>query len=71
MVLTTMRYRGRGLARRLMTEALGLADRRKIEGVRLHATDQGRPLQEKLGFRANRLQILSGSKGRPYEGAPR
>jgi GNAT superfamily N-acetyltransferase len=51
MVLTRSRYRGRGFARRLMTEALGLADIRNIETVRLDATDQGRPLYEKLGFR--------------------
>jgi GNAT superfamily N-acetyltransferase len=51
MVLTRVRYRGRGFARRLMTEALGLADRMKVETVKLDATDQGRPLYENLGFR--------------------
>jgi GNAT superfamily N-acetyltransferase len=51
MVLTRMRYRGRGFARRLMTEALGVADSRNIETVRLDATEHGRPLYEKLGFR--------------------
>jgi len=51
MVLTRMRYRGHGFARRLMTEALGLADEMKIETVKLDATNQGQPLYEKLGFR--------------------
>lgn len=51
MVLTTIRYRGRGFARRLLTQALQLADERHIETVKLDATDQGKPLYEKLGFR--------------------
>ena len=51
MVLTKIRYRGLGFARRLMTEALGLADQMQIETIKLDATDQGRPLYEKLGFR--------------------
>jgi len=51
MVLTKVPYRGRGFARRLLTEALTLADRLGIETVKLDATDQGQPLYEKLGFR--------------------
>jgi GNAT superfamily N-acetyltransferase len=51
MVLTALQYRGRGFARRLLTEALTDADRRKIESVKLDATDQGKPLYEKMGFR--------------------
>jgi GNAT superfamily N-acetyltransferase len=51
MVLTRVPYRGRGYARRLMTEALTLADQTGIETVKLDATDQGQPLYEKLGFR--------------------
>lgn len=51
MVLTRVRYRGRGFARTLMTQALKLADQMRIETVKLDATDQGRPLYEKLGFR--------------------
>ena len=51
MVLTKKCYRGRGFARRLMTEALSLADQKAIETVKLDATDQGRPLYEKMGFR--------------------
>jgi GNAT superfamily N-acetyltransferase len=51
MVLTKMSYRGRGFARRLLTQALTLADEMRIETVKLDATDQGRPLYEKMGFR--------------------
>jgi len=50
MVLTTKQYQGRGFARRLLSEALTQADHRQIESVKLDATDQGRPLYEKMGF---------------------
>ncbi len=52
MVLTKESYRGRGFARRLLTLALSLADQTEIETVKLDATDQGRPLYEKMGFRS-------------------
>jgi predicted GNAT family N-acyltransferase len=52
MVLTKKSYRGRGFARRLLTQALSLADQTAIETVKLDATDQGRPLYEKMGFRS-------------------
>ena len=51
MVLTRMQFRGQGLARRLLTEALTLCDQMKIETIKLDATDQGQPLYEKFGFR--------------------
>jgi len=51
MVLTRTRYRGRGFARRLLTQALNLADQMQVESVKLDATDQGQPVYEKLGFR--------------------
>jgi GNAT superfamily N-acetyltransferase len=51
MVLTRVSNRGRGFARRLLTQALTLADQMRIETVMLDATDQGRPLYEKMGFR--------------------
>src|SRR5438445_6279395 len=50
MVLTNAEYRGRGFARRLLAEALDRADSMGVETVKLDATDQGRPLYEKLGF---------------------
>jgi predicted GNAT family acetyltransferase len=52
MVLTKLQYRGRGLARRLLKQALAQADQMGIETVKLDATDQGTPLYEKLGFRS-------------------
>jgi GNAT superfamily N-acetyltransferase len=55
MVLTRIRHRGRGFARRLMTQALHLADQMQIETVKLDATDHGRPLYEKLGFRCEQV----------------
>ena len=51
MVLTKTKFRGQGLARRLLSEALALANQTNIETVKLDATDQGKPLYEKLGFR--------------------
>jgi hypothetical protein len=52
MVLTKTEFRGRGYARRLLNALLGLADQLGIESVKLDATEQGLPLYEKLGFRA-------------------
>jgi GNAT superfamily N-acetyltransferase len=52
MVLTRAEYRGRGFARRLLVSALERADSLGIETVKLDATDQGRPLYENFGFRA-------------------
>ena len=46
MVLTRTRYRGRGFARRLLMQALRLADEMHIETVKLDATEQGQPLYE-------------------------
>jgi GNAT superfamily N-acetyltransferase len=51
MVLTKAEYRGRGLARRLLTTALDLADSAGIETIKLDATEQGRPIYERFGFR--------------------
>jgi len=55
MVLTRTKYRGRGFAKRLLTDTLRLADEQGIETVKLDATDEGRPLYEKLGFRGEQL----------------
>lgn len=43
-------YRRRGIARRLVEAVLAECAARKIKRVRLHASDEGRPLYEKLGF---------------------
>src|SRR2546430_8621883 len=52
MVLTSANYRGRGFARRLLAAALDGADALGIETVKLDATEQGRPLYERVGFQA-------------------
>ena len=52
MVLTHPDYRGRGFARRLIAAAQDRADSLGIETVKLDATEQGRPLYEGFGFRA-------------------
>ncbi len=55
MVLVAPAFRGRGLARGLMEHALEWLDRRGVRQVKLDATDMGRPLYVKLGFRDERL----------------
>jgi len=68
MVLTNQKYQRRGLARRLLTKVLAQADDLGIETVKLDATEQGRPLYEKFGFRCEQ-EIERWSRRR--EGAPR
>jgi GNAT superfamily N-acetyltransferase len=70
MVLTRIRHRGQGFARRLMTEAVRLADLMQIETVKLDATDQGRPLYEKLGFRCEQTVERWGREGETGPAAP-
>ena len=55
MVLVAPAFRGRGLARGLMEHALRWLEGRGVRQVKLDATDMGRPLYEKLGFRDERL----------------
>jgi GNAT superfamily N-acetyltransferase len=52
MVLTRTEFRGLGFASRLLTKLLADADALGIESVKLDATEQGQPIYEKLGFRA-------------------
>lgn len=51
MVLVLPECRGKGIGRGLMEHALGWLEQRGIGQVKLDATDMGRPLYEKLGFR--------------------
>ena len=44
-------YRGKGLASELMREAVAEAERRGIVFMTLHASSQGQPLYEKLGWK--------------------
>lgn len=52
MVLTNTRFQRRGFASRLVDHALECADARGIASVKLDATEQGLPVYERLGFRA-------------------
>ena len=57
-------YRRQGLARKLIEECLAEARTRKIELVTLHASDEGRPLYQQLGFTAgNEMQLLIPQSG--------
>ncbi len=49
-VYTEPKHRRRGLARRLMQEILAWYHARGITRIALHASDDGRPLYERLGF---------------------
>ncbi len=51
MVLVLPSFRGRGYARLLMEHALHFLEQRQITAIRLDATEMGRPLYAKLGFR--------------------
>lgn len=51
MVLVAPEFRGRGYARALMEHALQFLNDRRVQVVRLDATDMGRSLYAKLGFR--------------------
>lgn len=58
-VYTEQAHRGRGLATRLMKEALDECRARRIEVVELHASDVGRLVYEKLGFTAtNEMRLI-------------
>src|SRR5262249_21010481 len=52
MVLVDERVRGRGIGKALMEHALAYLDSTGVPSIRLDATPLGRPLYEKLGFRA-------------------
>ena len=57
-VYTAPGARGQGYAQQLMREVLRECGRRKIVAVVLHASPQGRPVYEKLGFRATDEMML-------------
>ena len=48
---TLPRWRGRGLATRLMDEAIRFAKESAARRIWLHATEEGRPVYHKAGFR--------------------
>jgi GNAT superfamily N-acetyltransferase len=49
-VYTAPAHRSRGLARRLMEEIIAWARADGFDTVELHASDQGRPLYDSMGF---------------------
>ena len=58
-VYTEREHRRRGLARRLVTEVTRWCSVRGIHIVILHASDEGRPLYEALGFQpTNELRLF-------------
>lgn len=60
-VYTEPQYRRRGLARQLMQITLDYCRDRGIAIATLHASDEGRPLYESLGFKAtNEMRIELG-----------
>jgi len=52
MVITHRRYQGLGFARRIMETMIDKLQKREIPEIMLDASSFGRPLYEKLGFRA-------------------
>lgn len=57
-VFTYPDYRHRGIAKELMTRLVDEAQRLNIRRVELHATEMGRPLYEKLGFKPPKDMVL-------------
>jgi GNAT superfamily N-acetyltransferase len=51
-VYTEPEFRKRGIARQIMLTILAWVKERSLRSVNLHASDEGRALYEKLGFRA-------------------
>ena len=51
-VYTEAPFRRQGLARQLMLTAMAWCEKEGVEGVILHASKEGRPLYESLGFEA-------------------
>ena len=54
-------FRRRGLARALIELSLAEARRRNIRVVSLHASEEGRPLYDSLGFRSSNEMMLAGT----------
>ena len=58
-VYTEAAFRRQGLARRLMETSLEWCRANRIQAVILHASNEGRPLYESLGFRpTNEMRLL-------------
>lgn len=55
-------YRRRGLARALIELCMAEARRRHIRVVSLHASNEGRPLYESMGFRSTNEMMFTGER---------
>jgi GNAT superfamily N-acetyltransferase len=62
-VFTARSWRRRGVAEALMRELLAWCRDNGVESVVLHASNEGRPLYEKLGFTATNEMQLGGKGG--------
>lgn len=51
-------YRGRGIAKALTLECMAEAKRRRIGVVALHASQNGQPVYEKLGFKTSNEMLF-------------
>jgi GNAT superfamily N-acetyltransferase len=51
-------HRGRGLAARIVKEAIAWARKSGYPRLSLHASDMGKGVYHKLGFRATREMVL-------------
>lgn len=58
-VYTEPEFRKRGIARRLVTEAIDYAREQGILLVSLHASDEGRPIYQTLGFEPTKEMRLT------------
>ena len=63
-VYTEPDYRRRGLARRLVMEAIAWCHDNGIDAISLHASDEGRPIYEALGFvQTNEMRLMKPAGG--------
>jgi GNAT superfamily N-acetyltransferase len=70
MMLVDPQARGRGVAKALMTEAIGFLERQGVSTVRLDATPLGQPLYQQFGFVADYpLERFAGFLPRSEQGA--
>jgi len=55
---TVPEWRGRGVATQMMSTILAFVRESGVTSVRLHATEQGRPIYERAGFRATGTEMV-------------
>ncbi|HET8836903.1 MAG TPA: GNAT family N-acetyltransferase [Gemmatimonadales bacterium] len=62
-VYTEPAWRGRGVADALMRQVIGWAKAERLDRLVLHASEQGRPLYQRLGFAASNEMRFQGPLG--------